>query len=84
MLRVMEGLIGPFVDLAWSLFDAATAVFALVFYLFVAWLGMYAIASVVYNAAPPPRRHCRRTLPPVSAPSLSKVNGSGTRAEMVP
>ncbi len=33
----------------WSVFDAASAAFALAFYIFVTGLGLYGIASVVYN-----------------------------------
>ncbi len=33
----------------WAIFDAASAAFALAFYIFVVGLGLYGIASVVYN-----------------------------------
>ncbi len=60
-------------DFFWSIFDVASNAFALLFYLFVAGLGVYAIASVIYNVAVVHRRRREERPEPPTARQAGTV-----------
>ncbi len=46
---VLNAFLNSLTNLTWSLIDLVCSVFSFVFYLFVVGLGLYGMASVVYN-----------------------------------
>lgn len=53
----MQSIFSALSSTLWVIFDVISQVFALIFYLFVAGMGLYGMASVVYNLVTVRRRH---------------------------
>ncbi len=64
----------------WAVFDVVSQVFALVFYIFVAVLGVYGIASVVYNLVLAHKRHNEKRPEPPTARQAGTVYPDGKEA----
>ncbi|UNI72472.1 MAG: hypothetical protein [Chaetfec virus UA24_244] len=82
MLYAFGQSVNQYFSALWPIFDAASAAFALMLYLFVAGLGVYAMGAIVYNVVlARKRRKPPRVEPPTARPRQIEYPDGGEARE---